>query len=1016
MSGSSRSLVRAMDAVFDHDEEVGGEMDDLMHNINSYLEKHNTLAAIAQTGNNVSEELFRIYITYIKPQLNIRREYLFLDVVRKLLPVLNQEEVKLWLQTYMRPAFDSAGYDLMFVDKSRGFLKRITSDSMETQDASLNKRRTDICRYVIRCVINVYSDEDVSMINLTIPKEKDQVFLERSRFIKENCSDFLKEFGQANPKLYYDILNDAMKDPTYRLDIVSLVSSEISIYTTENNQILNTGLWDTLLEGLLLELNEGIVVSQLSILVMLIPQIQVGSFLNKLFTIYVRISCWDEVRKINFDSYVQLLKHKSVPLQLFPLEPANEYLHSKMDHLLLHLGTILYGLFPLHFSQFCQNPISTIKNDSNVSNIVTESIHLQEGPLLDKLQSQYRSFLVHPTFLNINNISLEGELQDPLSWISYKEDTVGPVEISLACFGLNPDIIINEGLINHQYAQGNHKLNSALNSRHVSRASSLGGPMYMSTKEGPASKVADNFQRKFSIVPTNLVIEPKHTHLLDNNSQSSSQNLNQSSSHLKFMDYKFGEMANNQAEDTAKDPLGNLFSTHERLFHKSNSFNNLANLVSGRRRSTSIAGDGTRNVDEQTPVIEEDEIISETNNSLEEKPKQFAKSSSSTSITFAPEKTGGNSLDYYHREILLLKNELEFSSYMKHLNKFCYIRLKLKMLKKDEDIPEIKVGGQDKGLNIDHLMNSYQELSLQLKQTNESHQIGVDELIKELSQIRQENKELKFKIEDLTNEYKIIDRSYEVNIKEVILEKDHELENLRNKLQELDSTIENMNKTKGEDVPKNATTREDSVSGIEEQLYNAKEMISALQDSNEKLRHELTNSGEKYDSMVKNYESKVEASKLDVRDNTNAYVKIYEKRIAQLSATVLKYESLLEDKNSKIIQLSSSRPIHIPNSAIDKSRSSSEALEYAEQDRASPANSFHVQTPSFTPTPNSHLSPQSPQVYSTPNVHPNAQSHFPFPNYLAGSRPTNTVSNTTVVQQPTLKGRGGYQKRSKKLM
>lgn len=1028
MPGSSRSLIKAMESLFDHEQEVDGELDELMVNIDHYLDKHNTTAAIAQTGNNVSEELLRIYTKYIKPQLNIRREYLFLDVVGKLLPVLNQEEVSLWLQTYMKPAFDSAGYDLIFVQKSRSFLKRITSDTMDTDDDNLKSLRLQICNYVIKSIVKLYCGEDVTTINLTIPKERDHVFLERFRFIKENCFEFLKEFGRNKANIYFQVLNESIINPTYRLDILSLISSQISIRSPQNYHILNSGLFDTLLDGLIFELNEIIIVSELSILIMLIPQIpiQIGSYLTKLFAIYLRVCCWDDIRKIKFDSYLQLLKKNNVNISLHSREVVNEYLYARIELESLHLATILYGLFPLHFSKFCQNPIQTIGKESKTLDIITESIVIHEELLQDKLNTQYRSFLVHPKFLYFDDLSMENEIDDPLKWLNhtkYDEESIGPVEISLGCFSLNPDIIINDVLINQQYALGNHKLDSSLtNSMHASRASSIAGPMYMNVKEGLAAKALTNFNRKLSIVPTNLVIDAKYTNQVDNYSQSSSQN-------LKFMDYKFGEISTNSAEETSKDPLGNLFSTHERLFHKSNSFNSSTQVSTtynyNRTMSTTdegnVSGSETnKNITSNTDEQETSSSIGKSleNSFLDEKsPNQLANSSSNTSIEAkniaVPEKSTGSGLDFYHRELLLLKNELEFSSYMKHLNKFYYIKLKSKILNNNEQI-SLEKNTEDNSGKIENLKKSFQEVSLQLKETNENHRVEIGRLVEELARFKSENKDLKFKLDDLRSEYEILSRSYEVNVKDAISDKDQQLEILRNKVQELQSIVKTMKLEKSDHTSDTSLiTREESVTGFEQQLYSATETITSLQEVNNKLKNDLKNATEKYDKMVKSYESKVEASKMDARDNTDSYVKIYEKRVSQLLATIHKFEALLDEKNARILQLSSSRPILIPTNNIGMDRSSNDGLDYIQKDKSSPGESFYMQNSNFTPTPNSHMSQK---MYSTPNSHTGPQTHFPFPNYLAGSRPTNTVSNTTVQQQPTLKGRGGYQKRSKKLM
>lgn len=957
MSGSTRSLSKALDAFFGTDA-ADDDWSELQSSIDLYLEKHNTISAIR--GNSVSEVLLGIYDTHIIHKLNIRRECSFLDVVIKLLPVLNLSEVKLWLQTYTKPALDSAGYDLVFVEKSRGFLKRITGELMETADLALKGLRLEICQFVIRIVVDIYTGKDVSMIKLVVPLLKDQEFLERSRFIEENCFNFLRDFGFKSQKMYFEILNDYMT--LYRLETLCLISALVAI-TTESD-ILQTPLFENILDGLLLELNDRIIVSELSIIVMLIPQFpsQVSQFLTKLFTIHLRICCWEDIKRVKLDTYENLISQRNIKFDLFPVEEESYIL--KHDHELSHLATILYGLFPLHFCQFVQDPLKVVESEPKYA-IMIDSIIIAEEDIKDKLKTQFKCFLVHPKFLKFTTNSLEKEFNNPTCWMNSKNNSI---EIAVECFSLNPDIIITDVLKNHQLLQDRTKPDFSMNLKSLSSESSFTGGMYMNIKEGPASKVFANYNRKLSIVPTNLILDGKR--------------LSETSQSVKFLDYKFGETSSNTEEST-KDPLVNLFSTHERLYHKTNltsppqSHSSLSNL---RIRSRSNPGDDP--IPEFRKIVfgdEKEENKNEVDSIVTTELKPSTQSSSYASInnkaTFSNDPYAGSSIDFYHREILLLKNELEFSSYMKHLNKFNYIKLKSTKLENNNNEKAVS-----KSL-VEEMRSSAQDLTTQFNTKADSHQVQLESLVNKLNDVQKENKELTGKLNDLRNEYRIIEENYEHNVKKVIVEKDYELENLRNKLEYLQSVKENQPAK-----PKDRIQEKDiSVNEFEAQLVVANETIALVQEVNEKLRSELANSKDQYEKMIKSYETKVHKAKADVQELVSSYVKQFENRNAQLQGTVYKYEALLEEKNNKILHLSATRPIGIPG--INREAVSNEYL-----DMDSSGNSS---------TPNSYLPMNAPNI-------------FPFPNYLSG-RPTNTVNNTTVLQQPTLRGRGGYQKRSKKM-
>ena len=62
-----------------------------------------------------------------------------------------------------------------------------------------------------------------------------------------------------------------------------------------------------------------------------------------------------------------------------------------------------------------------------------------------------------------------------------------------------------------------------------------------------------------------------------------------------------------------------------------------------------------------------------------------------------PKTISGTAIDFYQRELLLYKNELEFSSYMKHLNKFYYLKLKQN---KQQETVEARVDTKYESLKV----------------------------------------------------------------------------------------------------------------------------------------------------------------------------------------------------------------------------------------------------------------------------------------------------------------------------
>jgi hypothetical protein len=1056
MSGSSRSLSKQLNNLFENDCDYITE--EVETSIEQYLSKHNTLASISQAS-DLNDELFSLYDSYIKGTSHISKQYVFLDIVTKLSPTLNWNQIHLWLVTYMRPAIDSAGYDLKFVNKCKTLITNLIN-FLTTQDARLLIQRLEISKNIVCIIIDIFIGKDYSLIDLKVPTEQDQMYLERLRFVKQNCQTLLASYGEANSRQYLVILCGYLELQKYRLDVLLLISSQLCSFdddihpsswlhlpfhephksssahskdTTRSSNI-DSKLIHIILDGLLYDLNDSTILAQLSITITIITQTDdtISNYIDKLFAIFFRLCFWESIKKVDFTEYQKLLDQESVTYKPLPAEKPNEYVLSKIDQQLSQFGTLLYGLFPLHFSKFCGNPIEYFGNKKVVSMSITIDLtNLSRSVIIEKMKGQYMTFLVHPKFIDIDSQSLEDELANPTKWIRdsqtdkelNEKEQIGPAEISLACFALNPDFVTEFLITQHHSGFG-----SAINSKHVSRNSSYGGQMSFNIKDGPSAKLfLNNFNRKLSIVNTNLVIDSK--------SQAISSRLNQS---IKFRDVKFGDgyADDSSVDDVSKGPLNDLFSTHESLFHRESSLNSIANL-STTNSTTNLLKMKTSspNVKLDLSDLKELETANSEKPTNSEKPENSSEAGSIRTGQFTPtttesdgkfnpfsspvtsvdtrsntdtEKHSGSALDFYHRELLLLKNELEFCSYMKYINKFNYIKLKMK-LKKQFLQPALDQASDKNIDSVTNLNKSMTDLVSNLKKFESEHHLETSKLISRLQELQQENKLLQDQLSDLNDDYNSLNSCYISNAKEVIPQKDYEIDNLKNRLVELDELLKVMesNKESGQSL-ETSKPKDTTQINMDDEVFQLNQEIINIRDQNNKLCEQLKAVQEQNDTAIRTFESRQEAIKLEARESINSYIKHYDKKIEQLSTTILKYEGLLEEKNNRILQFTSSKPISIPQSSIGTSIPSNDVTDILEINREgfSSSDSFYSHL-------DGHGSRTSPQGNATPHTQTGLQ--FPFPDYVSGSRPTNNVNTTNAQQQPILRGRGGYQKRSKKM-
>lgn len=1107
MNGSSRSLTKALGLLVEDwkdnvsENRENADTTELFRVISQFNEKHNDLISIKQSL-NVNDELFRIHSSYIKPYNNLGREIQFLEILTHFLPVLVGDEITIWLKTYLKPAVDSAGFDLQIVNKAREFVLALTTNIMPTEDVLLEKKREAIGELVMEYIIQLYigkKEERYEIINLKVnEEEKDsQIYHERIRYMKKNCEDLLHEYGLKKTKDYFKLINKYLKSSFERLEVLTLLSRLVSSQTSQVYQIVNTDLFPNLLRCLLYDKSESQLLVSLSLFVMLIPQIcnKIKTFFPDILVIYIRLTNWElfnEYTSNRADYASKLVDEESLPWDMTQLDPSYgdaQSLYpsnSKIELDILHLVRLLYGLFPLNLSKFGQSPLKFLTNqpaeifdvkylkDINSFTIETGLLHekIFETRIIETTTVFLRSFLYHPNFLRFDLLSLENELENPLLWLfsDYNGDEIGPEEISLSCLGFSPNLVGDiddsldhpelpnrSSLTNHDRGfvytgtgESNSSAGSQANSRHVSRKSSFTAPIYMNFKDGTTQKL--HLQKSLQ----NIKNRQLSTNFLGRNRKDST-------SEVKFNDVRFdegfkedilGEMdedredlhtsfedldkneesVNNSREiklDAFKSnqSLSDLFSTHEKLFAPmSKKIDSKVDISISPRETLKVTSANSLSEKMKNEPHAINPIASSSTLEL----SSLRKNSTSDTIVYPDtlnasediqngKLSHGTALDFYQRELLLMRNELEFSSYMKQLNKFHYIKLNLKMnrISREASFHNQSIEHRNNLLKLDNLSSSYDmvvaslnELKLQMEVSATKYKNESSILLNKLTDFESENKDLKTELKFIKNENQVINNNLSQTISETLPEKDFDLNRLKNKLIGLENENKSLMK-KVQEGPQHNLMRENrsrsdlkssdfDASEHEKQVQNLKNEILMLQERNSKISQDLNSLQELFDAATKSYESRLSSSKFDLGKNINSFTLQYEKKIQELSATILKYEGLLEEKNSKITHMSTSKPIAIVGSGYNKA-------------------SYHSDTPQATRTPSSEilhesyefeLRGRSASIESSSVSQPNQS--LTYQNYSSNVHFQQPVPTNTV--QPIVRGRGGIQKRSKKFM
>ncbi|KAI5958242.1 hypothetical protein KGF57_002597 [Candida theae] len=1026
MSGSSAALVRALEATFSEKENSRIPLDDhLSTTINEYLAKHNNLTTIKQTSNNIHEKLYRLYNGCIKPSRKLEQENTFLDVLIRLCDVFSEAEVSLWVMTYLKSAIDSAGYDSKFAAKSTKLIEKVLTNYTITECDRLNEVHERCASSLAQLLLDIYLNEDTLAtklrLDVTETTKQGQAYHERIRFIRYNCTNLLLEYGMKHTTQYCNLLNQYMQKPNYRFEVIVSLGYLINADFKNASAIVEGDLFQSLLRCLLFDLDPTLVHCALNDLLMLIPKTtaKMGKYLSDILLVYLRLTDWtfpneaEAKDKIGFANPLHLHSGSwEVALNQYSEETAETRLNYQ------YLCTLIYGLYYFNFAFFLCDPKEYLSN--HLSSIISfDSLEQWSLEQISETKSFKNaisitkqllgSFLVHPKYWK--KIDLQAELSSPASWIS---NEANPDDIAVACFSLNPNVFIGNG----ETADSSSLRESQVPFNGVdtiSRSSSSAGPMYFQvnnpTKVHLRSRLLQ--QRKMSIVPTNLVIE-------ESNHEENEDRFKFADDHDQSISDGSSMTSPSSSKQYRTEIVSHLLHDHERLF-ATGKHNRLYNQGNSLSRTNSLDPITTMTADETSDKSKPEmklgrPMSSPTTNS--EASNIFKDNSTTTTTTSASMGTNGDTstlnssgnvashsslnelngngtiIDFYQRELLLFKNELELSSYMKHLNKHHYLSVKNESLK-DCELPIDSTRRDEEGKFAKVIEDVKSEWAEKQRQFDRQY----DLLTTKIKELEDERDKLCAQLSELQLSAETKARECTELVQSVLPNKDYEIEQLKLKLKAMELSKHESENTISQDQAYNISldAKEESSAtqkALEDQIYNYKMEHQVLIQQIAQLEHENRVAQTRYNTMVTQYETKLEKTKLSLSDTLSSFSAPFEKRISELQAVIYKYQTLLEDRTRNSVATSSLNGAGTVPIPIVRQNSSSSSGNYSYGHEDSHGNNT---VPTRPVAPIQHMFRNG-------------------SNNSSGGKTGNGITTGEGDSLPFMRGRGGLQKRTRKFM
>lgn len=418
-----KDAVKAINATFSADAVPSPLPEELLRTIEDFLEHHQE-----SDSQKLQEELFITYNKYAG--VGTEKQPAFGQVLKLLLPaVANKESLDEWWAILIRPVLDTIGKKRAAIESAKELLLSILVLDGGGNGTTGGPLSAQFLRYTL----------DAYFTRTRIPTAEGEVVSPEDEFIAHEWEKVLVTFGKKKPKELLLSVDDYVVKKEYRLQALSLLSSFVRLQTPHLHLVLETPLIQHLLDSVLIDTSSTVVDLALTVLIMFMPHITscLVSILPKLFLTYARVICWDqyykkptEPAKDEAEDNRQNTPPPENGSSVFDIDESWEQLQSSVDTVdavspqANYLFTFLYGLFPLNFMSYIRKPRRYLKSKNYPR---ADDLDLRQGLIRTRTEPHRSVHVLHPSFFNT---TIEDELTDN-RWL--KTD---PADLVTECMGL----------------------------------------------------------------------------------------------------------------------------------------------------------------------------------------------------------------------------------------------------------------------------------------------------------------------------------------------------------------------------------------------------------------------------------------------------------------------------------------------------------------------------------------------------------------------------------------------------
>lgn len=422
MSGSLSHLSKGLATAFSLQSAASAMTTELQLILQSYIDKHTPSTEADRS--RLHDELVSVY----RNQFVDSKIGLFISVLKMLKKefILAPEQLRIWWDLLLRRIMVDTGQKKETIRHAEEIcLESLILRDEDDQEFKVKHAAAEVLKI---CIFSAYFEA----VRIEPSKEP------------ENLQNLLVAFARRRTKDFFHTIDPFLQNPLRRLHCLTLLSKFVRLQTQYIYQICETPLFDSLCLSLEQDTSTTVVSLALTILIMILPHVPdvLCAMLSRLFQIFGRVLCWDKLgavqRRMTTSANSETVEDADYTYEekKEPNQASEEGRWHVLDASFDIAGstppkcsqyfTFLYGLYPLNFLEYLRMPTNYLASHRIVQQafedvIDDETIRVRALPLI-------RRHLLHPY---LTSLTIDTEVSDLSRWKKLEASEIVMLCISL---------------------------------------------------------------------------------------------------------------------------------------------------------------------------------------------------------------------------------------------------------------------------------------------------------------------------------------------------------------------------------------------------------------------------------------------------------------------------------------------------------------------------------------------------------------------------------------------------------